>query len=113
MDDRWKEVREKVFSRDGGYCVLSKKLPPDLYKTLKENASFLYNTLDPAHVLSRASRPDLKYDEENIVVLNRYSHSMLDQFRHPIDGRQLTKDDVESWWRYIIGNERYERLKNK
>lgn len=113
-DEIWESVKNEV---NLSKCLLVERLEKDKkvdeLKTLKENAKQLINTIDPAHVFSRGAYPELKYDIDNIVPLNRFSHSMLDQMRDPITSRQITKEEHDNIWKYIIGEEKYNMLKGK
>lgn len=109
-DTKLNEVYNQVDQRDGK-CVLTKKI--DMYQnsTLKNNAQGFRNILDHAHVFGKGAYPHMKYMEDNIVLLNRYSHSMLDRRKNPITGVSISKEEHEQWWIFIIGKERYNKLK--
>jgi len=114
VDLKLEEVYNKVNLRDKGKCQLMQKLSPTDYNMLcnivwKE----MLNIIDHAHIFGKGAYPELKYDKDNIVLLNRYSHSMLDRYRHPITGEQITDSEVKQWWIFIVGKERYNSLKSK
>lgn len=113
-DNRWKEVREEVFKRDKGDRILKVLSLQEFYQ-LKRNAGSYLRILDPAHYLEVSKRPDLCYEVNNIVTLNRYSHSNLDSFHHPITGEHISKEEVQKWWdRILRGNKaQYEFLKSE
>ncbi len=99
-------------------CSLIERLQTDperchLEIQLSAAGSFLLHQIDRAHVFGRGPFPHMKYDIDNLVWLNRWSHNNLDQYRDPISGKSISAEDVEWWWRYIVGNERYDRLANK
>lgn len=52
----------------------------------------------------------MKYERKNVVSLNRWSHSNLDTMRDPIVGDPISKEEVEGWWRVIIGDDLYDEL---
>lgn len=116
-DDRWIETRTEAFQIYGTECLLLKILKEikayDYIEEIKDNSAGLHKIVDPAHVFSRASAPQLKYDPENVVPLNRYSHSCLDQMRNPISGNLISKENVVAWWKFIIGKDVYKRLEEK
>lgn len=113
-DEKWEEVKRKVFKRDGYKCQLQKILTIKELMDFKLSApSDLQMLLDPCHIFGKGSFPHLKYDEDNIVVMNRYSHSCIDQHRSPINGTSITKEEREEWWIKIVGEIRYFKLKEK
>ena len=69
--------------------------------------------LDVAHVIPRTSSKALYYEPDNLVLLNRVSHSLLDTYHDPITGVAIVPQQVEDYWKYIIGVEKYEELKEK
>ena len=100
-DAEWQVVKEKVYKRDTK-CRLSMVLTPQEYMVLRRNAGSMLEQLDPAHYHSVSSRPDLCYKSYNIVALNHYSHSNLDSFKHPLDGSEITSEEVDWWWERIL-----------
>ena len=53
------------------------------------------------------------YNDKNVVLLNRYSHHNLDECCHPITGLPITKEEVDEWWKKILGEELFEVLRKK
>ena len=105
-DKQWQKAKELVLERDRGVCRLLRVLSIPEAMKLKKNAGGMFlNNIDPAHYRSVSERPDLCYDPNNIVCLNRYSHSNLDDFKDPLDGHSITSREVENWWQ-----EQYEYL---
>ena len=80
---------------------------------LKKNAGPLITPLDPAHYIAVSENPNIMYMPENIVMLNRYSHTNLDSCRNPITGEPITKAEALRWWdRILRGNKvQYNYLK--
>jgi hypothetical protein len=111
-DEKWEEVKRQVRLRDNNQCNLWNKTNFDekehIYKTVG-NLSLLH-TLDPAHVFNKSVYPHMKYDTDNVVLLNRLFHGRLDHFTNPITGKSITKEEQERWWRRIIGNNWYDEL---
>lgn len=101
-DTKWMSVQTIVWERDKGKCRLISLLSGDDYRTLLASSGGLHKTLDCAHIKSRGSHPELKYDPNNVVLLNRFSHSMLDSGRHPLTGKVCTPEEHEYWWTRII-----------
>lgn len=106
-DRAWQEVKAKVKARDKIDRMI-KTLNPTEYTILKKNAGYLLNTLDPAHYLPVSMRPDLCYKSYNIVLLNRYSHQMLDSFKDPIKGNSISKEEIQSWWERILRSDEFQ-----
>ena len=106
-DSEWKKVKALVSERDNGICRLMRVLTiPEAIK-LKRNAGRYLSITDPAHYRPVSERPDLCYEPNNIVCLNRYSHSNLDDFKDPLDGHSITSEEVEDWWlRILKGNQK-------
>ena len=114
-DTEWKKVKDIVSKRDNNTCRLLKVLSYKEALILKKNAGPFLNKLDHAHFIPVSQNSDIMYDENNICLLNRYSHSNLDSSRNPITGEYITSDQVRLWWiRILRGNiNQYEYLKNK
>jgi len=104
-DSRWQRVKEGIGKRDKGMCRLLRVLTHTEALMLKKKAGPMFNVLDPAHYLPVSKRPDLVYLPQNIVLLNRFSHDCLDNFRDPISGVHIAADKVNEWWiRILEGN---------
>ncbi len=102
----WNSVRNSVRKRDKS-CRLCQIIINEYLDTLKKNAEKLFYILDCAHVFGRGSNAHLKFEIQNIVLLNRYSHSMLDQQKHPINGHHISKVEHRNWWKAIVGETLY------
>lgn len=101
-DEKWLEVKEVVRERDGGKCRLLKVISAKEALILKKKAGYKINQIDSAHFLPVSERPDLCYEINNICLLNRYSHEMLDSFRNPITGAHISKEETFEWWLRIL-----------
>lgn len=114
IDEEWQELKTKL---DLSECSLLKRLREeqmfDEIAELQEKAGWLLRTIDPAHVFSRSSCPHMKYDVENVVPLNRYSHSCLDSMRDPISGESIDLNAHRLFWMFIVGIERFTSLEGK
>lgn len=110
-DERWEELKSKKSLLT---CELIDKLSllgyQNAIEEIRGRAGHLYFIIDPAHVFGKGAYPHMKYDLDNVVPLNRYSHSMLDQNRDPISGEQISNEDKIDWWIFIIGNNKYQEL---
>ena len=113
LDDEWIALKSQLVQE----CALIRALRQagritEIHEIYK-NGKFLVKSLDGAHVISRQKAPFMKYDPENVVMLNRYSHSMLDFLKSPIDGTSITKEEQDAWWIFILGEDRWNRLQDK
>lgn len=113
LDEKWIELKSQLVQE----CALIRALRAanritEIHEIYK-NGKFLVKSLDGAHVISRQKAPFMKYDSDNVVMLNRYSHSMLDFLKSPIDGSPITKEEQDEWWIFILGEERWNRLQDK
>ncbi len=114
QDEKWEEVKSKLnLKRCLLVDFLIKTNQKDLLNELKRNAGPLLKIIDPAHVFPRSGYPYLKYDEDNIIPLNRFSHSMLDQGRDPIFGDRISQEMVKMYWKAFIRDKKYPLLENK
>lgn len=109
-DLKWEHLRYDILNRDRNECRYMQILSYDEYMELKIKGGSFTKQIDIAHVLSRGAYPQLKYEPENLVALNRYSHSMLDQNKHPIYGTPITYDRKMEIWVDILGREQYYML---
>jgi hypothetical protein len=93
-----------VRKRDGG-CRLLKILSSEEKSEWKKNQNGFGMILDAAHVFGKSAFPWMRFDDKNIVTLNRFSHNCLDTFKSPINGRPITDEQRKEWWRRITGND--------
>lgn len=112
-DTQWEETVAEVKKRDNNICQLLDKLPKAETLVLKANSNGLHNIIDPAHILNKAVYVEVYYDPDAIVLLNRYSHSMLDQSKNPITGEDITQRQIWFWWKFIYGEIALQDLFNK
>jgi len=112
IDDKWKKISQFVKKRDSYNCSLLIKLSKKEQKELKKNAGRFIRELDSAHIFRKSRYPHIKYNPEFIIILNRYSHSMLDSNKDPITGKSISKEEVKEWWIFIVGEKKYNKLYN-
>lgn len=111
-DKEWQALKKDVFKRDRGVCRLCRILTAQEMTLLQWNAGSRIKIIDPAHVLGVGPHPEVKYELQNVVSLNRYSHDMLDTFKDPITGKRIDKETHTMWWKRIIGGIEYQDLLN-
>ena len=94
-DQNWQKVKAEVKARDGLRCRLIKVLSYREMLILKKNAGPFLSGLDPAHYIAVSEDPSIMYIPENIVMLNRYSHTNLDNYRNPITGEPINPEQYK------------------
>lgn len=113
-DWQWELLLKEVKIRDNNECRLIKILTKQEYADLYSTSDYYsLNNLQGAHVIRRSKNKNLIYEIKNIVLLNSYSHEMLDNYRHPITGNFIKKEEVKNWWIRIVGQELYEWLEKQ
>jgi len=102
-DKEWALVKKQLDARDGEVCRLSKVISVAEMFSLRKNAGSRLSILDPAHIYPVSLNATIMYELDNLVKLNRFSHEMLDNMKHPISGKPISKDSVYLWWEKIAG----------
>ena len=112
VDEKWEETKIESRKLYGKKCLLMSQLSGVEIDTLLQNSGGLHQTIDPAHVFGKGAHPHMKYVADNVVPLNRFSHSMLDQQKDPITGKPISRKELDEYWEFIVGKEVYESLKD-
>jgi hypothetical protein len=113
-DAKWLALVDKLRIRDYNICRLLKILTKEEVDYMKQTYPLkLLSTLDSAHVIPRSKSKTLYYELDNLVLLNRVSHSFLDSYRHPVYGTPITLEERKNWWIKIIGLDLYKSLENR
>ena len=105
-DKEWTRVKKEVSDRDKGVDRIWRCLNLKEALTLKKKGGVLLEKKDPAHIIAVSENENIMYEACNIVTLNRYSHEMLDSFRDPVDGHNITKREAVNWWLRILGTDK-------
>jgi len=105
----WEDLRQKVRERDG-HCRLITVLSAREFLILQKNARAELTHCDPAHVFGKGAFPHMKYLVDNVILLNRYSHTMMDSCCDPINGKMISRETRNLWWERMIGKEAYTNL---
>ncbi len=104
-DPKWEDVRGKVYKRDGDSCRLWKVLSLEECQDAINNGYVgQFKIITPAHFVPKSVSPSLRYEVDNIYTLSLMFHSHLDDFRNPLNGVSITKEEVLKWWKRIINN---------
>lgn len=106
-DKEWAKVKHAIKERDGNTCRLVRKLSVGEMYELKQNAGVRYKTLDPAHIYPVSLDTSVMYEPANLVILNRYSHEMLDSMKSPLTGKSIPRSEVYKWWKRIAGDKQW------
>jgi hypothetical protein len=111
-DVKWLALKEEVRKRDKG-CRLLRVLSAKDHLFLTREAGRLVEALDCAHVFGAGAFPHMIYNRKNVVLLNRYSHRLLDEYKNPVNGEPLNKEQHTKWWKRIVGEAVYEALEKE
>lgn len=106
------KLRKEIERRDFHTCRLIPLLNKEERDLLFSNCGILYRTLDAAHVFEKSAFPHMRYMKNNVVLLNRFSHNMLDQQKSPLTGKGITREMKDDWWKRILGKDYYEELED-
>lgn len=110
QDERWEELRKEIFIRDKGECQFYSKCSDDEKIILNSKLWGKMKTLDCAHVFPKGSYPNMKYEQSNIFLLYRYVHFCLDNYLNPFTEEKITKEEVQEFWKRMIGEQTYAEL---
>lgn len=101
-DKEWQRVKEEVKKRDKEIDRMIKVCSPVEYILYKKNAGNLINIIDPAHIIPVSENSKIMYMACNIISLSRAAHTNLDNFRDPIKGTYISKEEVNKWWKRLL-----------
>lgn len=111
-DSQWQAVKKEVAVRDKNTCRLLSVISYRDYLILKATApKNMLETLDPAHIFSVGAHHEETYNKDNIVTLNRFSHTCLDDMKSPITGDLISREERDDWWKLIAGKQ-WERIQH-
>lgn len=98
-DPKWQKVKKQIALRDRDVDRILKVVSFQEALALKKNAPFaMLKKLDPAHIFPVSTHPHIMYDPDNLMQLNRYSHTNLDNCKDPITGDSITREERQAWW---------------
>lgn len=107
-DAKWREVKARVKKRDANKDRILRVLTvKEALMLQKKGPNVMLQRLDAAHIWPVSIYPDLMYNDANIVMLNRWSHSNLDNLCHPITGDPISYEERQDWWRRIAGEKQW------
>jgi len=106
IDQKWIETREKVLNRDKSCRVWqSLSMPQRVYvlEHYSDDYNYLSKILDVDHIIPKSVRFDLYYELDNLLLMSRYFHRLLTDYKHPVTRKKITDEEKK-----II----YEKIKN-
>ena len=104
-------MKAKVRKRDLGRDRILRILSVKEVLILQKNASRAQlQKLDAAHVFAVSTHPEMCYEVNNVVLLNRFCHESLDNMKDPITGRPISQEENLAWWERILGPTQWEAL---
>ena len=77
---------------------------------LQQNGGYLISCIDHAHVFGKGSNCHMKNIPANIIPLNRFSHSMIDQSIDPVILKLMGSGGREKFFTEMVGEEIYKKL---
>jgi len=103
-DSQWQQLKEKIKARDKHQDRLLRVLTVKEALLLKRKAPRIQlEKLDNCHIFPVSIYPDLMYDPNNVILMNRYSHGNLDNMKHPVTGDPITYEERQEWWSRVAG----------
>lgn len=64
-----------------------------------QGKEWMLNTIEVAHIKGKGAFAELKYEPENAVLCNHFSHSLLDIHKNPLTGKDITDEERTSWFK--------------
>jgi hypothetical protein len=97
VDQRWLDTRQEVINRDHNQCRVWKSL------SVKDKRFIIYayyddyytlsKILDVDHIIPKSVRMDLYYDIDNLLLMSRYFHRLLTDYKHPVTREKITEEE--------------------
>lgn len=98
-DEKWQAVKKVVKKRDKNICQICKCLTRvEAEKSNKDALPITLNVIDPAHIYPVSLYPEIMYEANNIMCLCRHHHSLIDNYKDPVDGNSIDENQVFYWW---------------
>lgn len=101
---KWQAVRKQLFERDKAcrvWMCLSQTEKALILSVYLDQISMFKNMDDAAHIKARSTHPELYYDLDNLLRINRYFHTLLDTHRDPVTQISITAEQREDWFTRI------------
>lgn len=59
---------------------------------------WMITTIEVAHIKGKGAFAELKYDPNNAVLCNHFTHSHLDTHKNPLSGKEMTDEQRSAWF---------------
>lgn len=91
---------------------LDKQWNTDFHDYFKKMNKVVGDIYDPCHIISRGTNRKLSSLKENIIIMPRYVHSLLDQYYEifSVTPKSISRKRHEEIWKLIVGEEKYNYL---
>ena len=100
-------LKDQVEKRDKT-CLVLKILTNEEFKYVCDNYTsslFKLKRKDMAHLLPKSQYPESEYDLDNVILLSRFFHELLDNYQDLITHEHIGKEGKERWiTRIMQGN---------
>jgi hypothetical protein len=101
-DYRWEELKEALKLRDIS-CLFTKIATFEELRILEQNENWwLSRFIDGAHLIPRSMASRIIYDIDNVILLNRHSHTRLDNFLDLVTGEFIGLEGKKRWIERIM-----------
>lgn len=105
VDQKWIDTRKLVIDRDHSKCRVWRVLSPKDQKYILTNFSDDYialsRILDVDHIIPKSVRFDLYYDLDNLLLMSRYFHRLLTDYKHPVTREKITDEEKKMIYQKI------------
>lgn len=98
-DPEWQKCKEIVRSRDKGRCQFYKCLSAVEAYSIKAGTQ---HEIDPAHIFPASHEPELIYNPDNVISLERWVHRRMDDYKNPLNGDNIDLNEHYYWWYRIF-----------
>jgi hypothetical protein len=65
------------------------------------NELWINENLDSAHIEGKGENPSMKYNVDNIVIIGRLWHGLIDTYKDPITRKPITQEERIKWFERI------------
>lgn len=103
-DYKWKELKEEIKLRDNNQCLALKILTLDEIRKVEIQDDYWLSQkyIDGAHIIPRSSCPSQIYNKNNVILLGRFFHSRIDNYKDLITGEDIGLEGSAVWWTRIM-----------
>ena len=106
---QWEVCKQKVHQRDKTCRIeflLTVEELQHIIEHYQNGYTFLNRILDVAHLIPRSQKPKLMYDLDNLVLISRYFHTLIDQFKHPVYQHKISSEERLNWLKSALDRKR-------